>query len=61
MVIPWIGVPLAEIIKRAEPTSKATFAEFTTLMRPSEMPGQGRPAWTGRIPRGFEWTRRCIR
>ncbi len=40
MVIPWIGVPLAEVIKRAEPTSKATFVEFTTLMRPSEMPGQ---------------------
>ncbi|MEN3337363.1 MAG: methionine sulfoxide reductase catalytic subunit [Acidobacteriota bacterium] len=40
MVIPWIGVPLAEVIKRAEPTSKATFVEFTTLLRPSEMPGQ---------------------
>lgn len=40
MVIPWIGVPLADVIKRAEPTSKATFVEFTTLMRPSEMPGQ---------------------
>ena len=40
MVIPWVGVPLAEVIKRAEPTSKATFVEFTTLLRPSEMPGQ---------------------
>ena len=40
MVIPWIGVPLAEVIKRAEPTSKATFVEFTTLLRPREMPGQ---------------------
>jgi sulfoxide reductase catalytic subunit YedY len=40
MVIPWIGVPLNEIIKRAEPTSKAAFVEFTTLLRPSEMPGQ---------------------
>jgi sulfoxide reductase catalytic subunit YedY len=40
MVIPWIGVPLAEIIKRAEPLSKATFVEFTTLHRPREMPGQ---------------------
>ena len=37
MVIPWIGVPLAEVIKRAQPTSKATFVEFTTLYRPSEM------------------------
>ena len=40
MVIPWIGVPLAAVIKRAEPTGKATFVEFTTLRRPSEMPGQ---------------------
>jgi sulfoxide reductase catalytic subunit YedY len=38
MVIPWVGVPLKSIIDRAEPTSKATFVEFTTLYRPSEMP-----------------------
>jgi sulfoxide reductase catalytic subunit YedY len=40
MVIPWIGIPLNEVLKRAEPTGKATFVEFTTLLRPSEMPGQ---------------------
>ena len=40
MVIPWVGIPLSSILKRAEPTSKATFVEFTTLLRPSEMPGQ---------------------
>jgi sulfoxide reductase catalytic subunit YedY len=40
MVIPWIGIPLSEILKRAEPTGKATFVEFTTLLRPSELPGQ---------------------
>jgi len=40
MVIPWIGVPLNAVIKRAEPTSKAAFVEFTTLLRSSEMPGQ---------------------
>jgi sulfoxide reductase catalytic subunit YedY len=40
MVIPWVGVPLADVIKRAQPTSKATFVEFTTLLRPSQMPGQ---------------------
>jgi methionine sulfoxide reductase catalytic subunit len=40
MVIPWIGIPLGEVIKRAEPTSKATFVSFTTLQRPSEMIGQ---------------------
>lgn len=40
MVIPWIGVPLADVLRRAEPTAKATFVEFTTLLRPTEMPGQ---------------------
>lgn len=40
MVIPWIGVPLSKIIERAEPTAKATFIQFTTLLRPSQMPGQ---------------------
>jgi sulfoxide reductase catalytic subunit YedY len=42
MVIPWIGFPLGELIKRFEPTSKAKYVEFTTLYRPSEMPGQQR-------------------
>ena len=32
MVIPWSGIPLAEVIRRLEPTSKARFVEFTTLM-----------------------------
>jgi sulfoxide reductase catalytic subunit YedY len=40
MVIPWIGFPLGDFIKRMEPTGKAKFVEFTTLKRPSEMPGQ---------------------
>jgi sulfoxide reductase catalytic subunit YedY len=43
MVIPWIGIPLADVLKRAEPTSKATFVQFTTLHRPSEMFGQNQP------------------
>lgn len=40
MVIPWIGVPLSTIIERAEPTAKATFVQFTTVLRPSQLPGQ---------------------
>jgi methionine sulfoxide reductase catalytic subunit len=40
MVIPWVGIPLSRILERAEPTGKATFVEFQTLLRPSEMPGQ---------------------
>jgi sulfoxide reductase catalytic subunit YedY len=40
MVVPWVGFPLAEVIKKVEPTSKAKFVAFQTLLRPSEMPGQ---------------------
>jgi sulfoxide reductase catalytic subunit YedY len=40
MVIPWVGFPLADVIKRVEPTSRARFVEFTTLLDPSRMPGQ---------------------
>ena len=40
MVIPWLGFPLAELIKRVEPTSKAKYVAFTTLLDPQQMPGQ---------------------
>lgn len=40
MVIPWRGFPLAEMLKRAEPTSQAKYVEFTTLFDPRRMPGQ---------------------
>lgn len=40
MVVPWVGFSLADLIKRAEPTSKAKYVAFTTLERPSEMPEQ---------------------
>jgi len=43
MVIPWQGIPLGEMIKRFEPQPSAKFVAFTTVMRPSEMPGQRRP------------------
>ena len=39
MVIPWVGIPLASFLKRVEPTGKAKYVEFTTLLRRSEMPG----------------------
>jgi sulfoxide reductase catalytic subunit YedY len=42
MVIPWVGVPLGEVIKRFEPTSKAQFLHFTTLLDAEQMPGQRR-------------------
>jgi sulfoxide reductase catalytic subunit YedY len=40
MVIPWIGFPLAGLIQRFQPTSRAKFVEFTTLHDPKQMPGQ---------------------
>jgi sulfoxide reductase catalytic subunit YedY len=42
MVIPWVGFPLGDVIKRFEPTSQAKFVEFTTLLDPEQMPGQRR-------------------
>jgi sulfoxide reductase catalytic subunit YedY len=38
-VVPWVGFPLAELIKRVEPTGNAKFVEFTTLADPAQMPG----------------------
>ena len=40
MVIPWIGFPLASLLKRVEPTGQAKFVEFTTLLDPEQFPGQ---------------------
>jgi len=40
MVIPWIGFPLSELIRRAAPTSRAKYVEFVTLDDPGQMPGQ---------------------
>jgi sulfoxide reductase catalytic subunit YedY len=42
MVIPWLGFPLKDLIARLEPTSRAKFVEFTTLLDPKQMPGQRR-------------------
>jgi methionine sulfoxide reductase catalytic subunit len=40
MVIPWRGFPLADLVRRAEPTSRAQFVEFYTLHDPEQMPMQ---------------------
>ncbi len=39
MVIPWVGFPISELIKRVEPTGKAKYVEFVTLADPEQMPG----------------------
>jgi sulfoxide reductase catalytic subunit YedY len=40
MVIPWVGFPLASLIKQAEPTGQAKYVAFQTLYNPQQMPGQ---------------------
>jgi len=40
MVIPWVGMPLSEVIRRLEPTAKAKYVAFTGRLDPQKMPGQ---------------------
>ena len=40
MVIPWVGFPLGALLKRVEPTSRAKYVAFTTLLDPKQMPEQ---------------------
>ena len=40
MVIPWVGFPIADLLKKVEPASEAKFVRFETLYDPSQMPGQ---------------------
>jgi len=42
MVIPWIGYPLAALLKRVEPLGSAKFVAFTTLLDPEQFPAQKR-------------------
>jgi sulfoxide reductase catalytic subunit YedY len=39
MVIPWVGFPLAELIRRVEPTGNAKYLQFITLADKAQMPG----------------------
>ena len=47
LVVPWVGFPLASLLARFKPTSRAKYVEFTTLYDPNRMPGQrvGVLAW----------------
>jgi sulfoxide reductase catalytic subunit YedY len=40
MVIPWLGFPLKALLDKVEPTSRAKYVAFWTLLEPSQMPGQ---------------------
>jgi sulfoxide reductase catalytic subunit YedY len=43
MVVPWVGFPLGDLIRRFEPTSRAKYVAFKTVHRPEQMPGQRFP------------------
>jgi len=40
MVIPWLGFPLADLVKKLAPTSRAKYVRFTTLLDPEQLPNQ---------------------
>jgi sulfoxide reductase catalytic subunit YedY len=40
MVIPWVGFPLGDLIRRLQPTSRAKYVQFTTLLDPEQLPDQ---------------------
>ena len=39
MVIPWLGFPLIDLLRRVEPNGNARYVRFETLLRPEQMPG----------------------
>ena len=43
MVIPWLGFPMADLIKTVQPLGSAKYIEFQTLYDPKQMPGQRAP------------------
>jgi methionine sulfoxide reductase catalytic subunit len=40
MAVPWTGVPLAAVLKAADPLAQATHVRFVSFQRPSEAPHQ---------------------
>jgi sulfoxide reductase catalytic subunit YedY len=43
MIIPWQGIPLSDVLRRADPLPSAKFVEFVTLLDPKQMPTQQYP------------------
>jgi sulfoxide reductase catalytic subunit YedY len=39
MIVPWVGFPLADLLARFEPTSRAKYVQFFTLYDRAQMPG----------------------
>jgi sulfoxide reductase catalytic subunit YedY len=42
MVIPWLGFPLASLLRQVEPLGNAKYVEFTSVLQPDTMPGVAR-------------------
>lgn len=42
MVIPWLGFPLADLVKWVRPTSRAKYVAFETLLDPVQLPLQNK-------------------
>jgi methionine sulfoxide reductase catalytic subunit len=40
MVIPWLGFPLASLLKQVQPLSQAKYVEFISVFAPKDLPGQ---------------------
>jgi methionine sulfoxide reductase catalytic subunit len=47
MVVPWVGFPLRDLIKKVGARSGAKFVRFTTFLRPKEAPEQAKKPWFG--------------
>jgi sulfoxide reductase catalytic subunit YedY len=45
MTIPWVGFPLAELVKRAEPTAEAKYLRLETFREAAMAPGQRDPRY----------------
>src|SRR5881296_3212695 len=65
MVVPWIGFPLAPLLRRVEParrSSSSSRRSSTPISSRPRSPGSSASRRsTGRTSRGFAWTRRCTR
>ena len=63
MVVPWVGFPLAQLLKRFEPKAEGKFVEFKTLYRRERCAVLVRllASSIGPIEKGYAWTRPCIR
>ncbi len=44
MVVPWIGVPMADVMKKLKPKATAKYVQFETYLNKKEMPGVNRPS-----------------